>query len=55
MNRRPPSLVITLTALAIVCALAWMFFVRTGESSPAPVIQGIQGTYTLRHGRRGSR
>ena len=48
MNRRPPSLVITLTALAIVCALAWMFFVRTGESSPAPVIQGIQGTYTLR-------
>ena len=48
MNRRPPSLVITLTALAIVCALAWMFFVRTGESSPAPVIQGLQGTYALR-------
>jgi hypothetical protein len=48
VNRRPPSLVVTLTALAIVCALAWMFFVRTGESSPAPVIQGMQGTYTLR-------
>ena len=45
MNRRPPSLVITLTALAIVCALAWMFFVRTGESSPAPVVNGIEGTY----------
>jgi hypothetical protein len=46
MNRRPPSLVITLTALAIVCALAWMFFVRTGESSPAPVLNGIQGTFS---------
>jgi hypothetical protein len=46
LNRRPPSLVVTLTALAIVCALAWMFFVRTGESSPAPVLSGLQGTYS---------
>ena len=46
LNRRPPSLVVTLTALAIICALAWMFFVRTGESSPAPVVNGIQGTFS---------
>jgi len=46
INRKPPSLVVTLTALAIVCALAWMFFVRTGESSPAPVVNGLQGAYS---------
>jgi len=28
MNRRPPSFVVTLVALAIVFALAWTFFLR---------------------------
>jgi hypothetical protein len=46
VNRRPPSFVVTLTALAIVCALAWMFFVRAGSSAPAPAVQSIHGTYT---------
>lgn len=46
VNRRPPSFVVTLIALAIVFALAWMFFVRSGGSAPAPDIQAIQGTYS---------
>jgi hypothetical protein len=46
VNRRPPSFVVTLTALAIVCALAWMFFLRSGSTTPAPAAQSIQGTYT---------
>ena len=35
LNRRPPSFAVTLIALAIVFALAWMFFVRSGSSTPA--------------------
>ena len=46
MNRRPPSFVVTLVALAIVFGLAWMFFVRSSPSAPAPVVSGVQGTYT---------
>ncbi len=46
MNRRPPSFVVTLVALAIVFGLAWMFFVRSSPSAPAPVVRGVQGTYT---------
>lgn len=45
-SRRPPSFVVTLVALAIVFALAWMFFVRAGEPAPAPVVRGVQGAYT---------
>ena len=48
MNRRPPSFVVTLVALAIVFALAWTFFLRSGPSVSAPVVNGIQGTYTWR-------
>ena len=46
INRRPPSFAVTLVALAIVFALAWMFFVRSGPSASAPLVKGIQGTYT---------
>ena len=46
MNRRPPSFVVTLVALAIIFALAWTFFLRSGPSASAPVVSGIQGTYT---------
>jgi len=50
MNRRPPSFVVTLVALAIVFALAWTFFLRSGPSVSAPVVNGIQGTYSWQHG-----
>ena len=46
MNRRPPSFVVTLVALAIVFGLAWAFFLRSGPSASAPVVNGVQGTYT---------
>ncbi len=46
VSRRPPSFAVTLVALAIVFALAWMFFVRSGPSASAPVVNGVQGTYT---------
>ena len=45
VSRRPPSFAVMLVALAIVFALAWMFFVRSGPATPAPVVSGIQGTY----------
>lgn len=47
VNRRPPSFIVTLIALAIVLALAWMFFVRSGGGSPAPVVSGVRGAYTF--------
>ncbi len=46
VNRRPPSFLATLIALAIVFALAWMFFVRSGSSAPPPVANAIRGTYS---------
>ncbi len=46
INRRPPSFAVTLVALAVVFALAWMFVVRSGPSASAPMVPGIQGTYT---------
>jgi hypothetical protein len=46
VSRRPPSFAVTLVALAIVFAIAWMFFVRSGPSASAPVVRGIEGTYT---------
>ena len=46
INRRPPSFAVILIALAIVFALAWMFFVRSGPSVPTPEVSAIQGTYT---------
>jgi hypothetical protein len=46
LNRRPPSFVAVLIALAIIFALAWMFFVRSGSSVPTPEVSAIQGTYT---------
>ncbi len=46
LNRRPASCSASLIALAIVFALAWMFFVRSGPSASAPVVTGIRGTYT---------
>lgn len=45
-SRRPPSFAVTLVALAIVFALAWMFFLRSGPTASAPVVAGVQGTYT---------
>jgi hypothetical protein len=45
-NRRPPSFAATLVALAVIFAIAWMFFLRTGEPASAPVVTGVQGTYT---------
>ena len=46
VSRRPPTFAVTLVALAIVFALAWMFFLRSGTSASAPVVSGVQGTYT---------
>ena len=46
MNRRPPSFVATLVALAVVFAIAWMFFVRSGSNMPTPVVNGVRGTFT---------
>jgi hypothetical protein len=46
MNRRPPSFVVTLVALAIVFGLAWMFFLRSGPAAPTPVVSGVRGTFT---------
>ena len=48
VSRRPPSFAATLVALAIVFALAWMFFLRSGPAATAPVVTGIPGTYTWR-------
>jgi hypothetical protein len=45
-SRRPPSFAVTLIALAIVFALAWMFFLRSGTAATAPVVSGVQGAYT---------
>jgi len=50
VSRRPPSFAVTLVALAIVFALAWTFFVRSGPSASAPLVKGIQGTYTWQPG-----
>ncbi len=46
INRRPPSFVAVLIALAVIFALAWMFFVRSGSSVPAPEATGVKGTYS---------
>jgi hypothetical protein len=46
INRRPPSFVVTLVALAIIFALAWTFFLRSGPAAPTPRVEGIEGTYT---------
>jgi hypothetical protein len=46
INRRPPSFAVTLVALAIVFAIAWMFFVRSGSNVPTPQADGISGTFT---------
>jgi hypothetical protein len=48
VSRRPPSFAVTLIALALVFALAWMFFLRSGPAATAPVVSGIQGEYTWR-------
>ena len=48
INRRPPSFFATVIALAVVFALAWMFFVRSGPAESAPPVPGIEGTYTWR-------
>jgi hypothetical protein len=45
-NRRPPSFIVTLIALVIVFALAWMFFVRSGSSAPPPSVRAIRGTFS---------
>jgi len=46
INRRPPGFAAVLIALAIIFALAWMFFVRSGSSVPTPETNGIKGTYS---------
>jgi hypothetical protein len=46
VNRRPPSFVAILIAFAIIFALAWMFFVRSGSSVPTPEVSAVQGTYS---------
>lgn len=48
VGRRPPRLAVTLVALAVVFAVAWVFFVRTGPATPTPTIEAVQGTYTWR-------
>lgn len=45
VSRKPPSFAVNLIALAVVFALAWMFFVRSGPSASAPLVKGVQGTY----------
>ncbi len=49
-RRRPPSFAATLVALIIVFGIAWAFFVRSGPSASAPVVNGVQGTYTWQPG-----
>ena len=53
MNRRPPSFVVTLVALAIIFALAWTFFLRSASTVPAPVLSGIRGTFCTAARRTG--
>jgi len=48
ITRRPPSFAVTLVALAVVFALAWVFFLRTGPAAPTPMVEGARGTYTWR-------
>ena len=48
ISRRPPSFAVTLVALAIVFALAWSFFARSGPVVPTPTVEGTRGTYTWR-------
>ena len=47
MGRRPAGLSATLMALGIVCALAYIFFLRAPPPVPAPDLQAISGTYSL--------
>ena len=49
-SRRPPSFAVTLVALAIVFAIAWIFFLRSGPVAPTPQVDGIRGTYTWNPG-----
>jgi hypothetical protein len=53
VSRRPPSFAVTLVALAIVFALAWVFFLRSGETVSAPLVTSMQGTYTWTQGPEG--
>ena len=53
-SRRPPSFAVTLVALAIIFAIAWMFFLRSGPAVPAPAIGGAQGTFTWQPASRHS-
>ena len=48
ISRRPPSFAVTLVALGIVFALAWVFFLRSGPAAPTPTVEGARGTYTWR-------
>jgi hypothetical protein len=45
-GRRPPTLAATLLALALVFSIAWVFFVRSSATAPAPAIAGVRGTYS---------
>jgi hypothetical protein len=48
VGRRPPRFAVTVVALIVVFAVAWVFFLRAGVSTPAPAISAIQGTYSWR-------
>jgi hypothetical protein len=50
VSRRPPSFAVTLVALAIVFALAWVFFLRSGETVSAPLVTSMQGTFAWTQG-----
>ena len=47
MARRPPRLGATLMAFGIICAVAYVFFLRTPPPIPTPDVASVQGTYVL--------
>ena len=46
INRRPPRYSATITALAIVAALAYIFLLRAPDPQPAPKVSAISGSST---------
>jgi hypothetical protein len=45
-GRRPPGFAGTAVVLMLALAVAWVFFLRAGQSPPAPAIGAVQGTFT---------
>jgi hypothetical protein len=54
VSGRPPRLGATLTALGIIFALAYVFFLQSPPPVPTPEIQSMQGTYTWQSQAQGA-